>query len=230
MLKQYADVGGVWLPEASKSFAGKAVMPVRSGIVVASVRRPLWSVKEVLKLPEILNPKNAAAEVKALLAQFVKDIDPALFTQEVVWASITHNERVDDGAGIQFNRTLGTIGASNAVANVVAVANASLTKTKTDSSLGADAQSGTTNEFTTIGLSRATGTVQNYSAPASLNGTASGDVVKSFSVSGTGTAQGSGLFDSTTVSGSYLYVEDNFGSSASVVSGDTLQITWTITM
>ena len=230
MIKQYADVGGVWLPERSKSFAGRAVMPQRSGIVVASVRRPLWSVTGTLKLPEILNPKNAAEEIKALLAKVAKELDPRMFTQEVVWASITHNERVDDGAGIQFNRTLGTVGASNGVANVVAVANSNLTKTKTDSSLEADAQSGTTSEFTTIGLSRAVGTVQNYSAPASLNGTASADVVKSFSVSGTGTAEGSGLFDSTTVSGSYLYVEDNFGSSASVVSGDTLQITWTITM
>lgn len=230
MIKQYADIGGVWLPERSKSFAGKAVMPQRSGIVVASVRRPLWSVKGVLKLPEIINPKNAVEEVKALLSKYAKELDPRMFTQEVIWASITHNERVDDGAALQFNRVLGTVGASNGVATSVAVANSNLTKTKTDSSLEADAADLTTSEFTTIGLSRATGTVQNYSAPASLNGTASADVVKSFSVSGTGTAEGSGLFDSNTPTGSKLYVEDNFGSAASVVSGDTLQITWTITM
>lgn len=230
MIKQYADVGGVWVPERTKSYANRAVMPERSGIVVASVRRPLWSVKGVLKLPEILNPKNALAEIKAQLQAYINELDPKMFTTEVVWASITHNERVDDGAALQFHRTLGTVGASNGVATSVAVANQALTKTKTDSSLEVDAADSTASEFTTIGLSRATGTVQNYSAPASLNGTASADVVKSFSVSGTGTAEGSGLFDSNTPAGSKLYVEDNFGSSASVVSGDTLQITWTITM
>ena len=149
---------------------------------------------------------------------------------ETLWASITHNERVDKGASLQVNADFGTVGSTpNGKFSVVAVASASLTKAKGDLSLGSTSANVTTNEFTTIGLSRATGTVQNYVAPASLGATYSVDVYKSFSVSGSGTAYGAGLFDSTTVSGSNLYAEDNFGSTAVLISGDTLNVTATVT-
>lgn len=148
---------------------------------------------------------------------------------ETIWASITHNERVDRGASIQVNDLFGTVGtAPNGVFASVAVASASLTKNKADLSLGSTSADVTTNEFTTIGLSRATGTVQNYGAPASLGATFSVDVYKSFSVSGSGTAYGAGLFDSNTPSGSNLYAEDNFASSAVLISGDTLNVTATV--
>lgn len=218
--KHYEHIGGIWLPERSTSFAGKATAPQRVGIVVAVQRRPRWAIEDLAK-PD---------RIRALLEEELRELDPAKLLSETIWASVTANERVDDGAALQHNRTLGTVGASNGVANVIAVANATLVKTKTDSSLGVDAASLTTNEFTTIGLARAVGTVQNYVAPSTLNGVASADVVKTFTASGSGTARGSGLFDSTTVSGSKLYVEDNFSSDAVLVSGDTLQITWTITM
>lgn len=149
---------------------------------------------------------------------------------ETLWASITHNERVDMGAAIQVNRTFGTVGTTSVgVITAMAIANASLTKAKTDLSLGAASANVTTNEATTAGLSRTAATVQNYVTPASLGATFSCDFYKSFSVSGTITAYGAGLFDSTTVSGSHLYVEDNFSTSASLINGDTLNVTITVT-
>lgn len=148
---------------------------------------------------------------------------------ETIWASITHNERVDRGASIQVNADFGTVGTTpNGKFSVMAVANGTLTKAKTDLSLGIITASVTTNEYTTIGLTRVTGTVQNYVAPASLGAIYSVDVFRSFAVTGSGTAFGAGLFDQVTVSGSNLYAEDNFGSTAVLVNGDTLNVTATI--
>lgn len=145
---------------------------------------------------------------------------------DLMWASISHNERVDDGAAAQDALLFG---AGTTRFTIVAVANATLAgKAQTDSSLGANAASGTTNEFTTIGLSRAAGSLGAYTAPASLGATFSRVVTKTFTASGSGTAYGAGLFDSATVSGSILYVEDNFSSTAVLVSGDTLQVNATI--
>lgn len=229
--KYYEGAGGIWMPERTISRPGAAVMPERAGVVVATIRRPRWSIEDIFKLPDEAHPDLAYRErVRELLSEAMRELDRSKFTQETIWLSITHNERVDDGAGIQFNRTLGTVGAAAAVAANVAVANAAITALKTHRSIQSTSQSVTTNEFTTIGLSRALGTPGNYVAPASLNAVASADVVKSFSVSGSGTGKGSALFDSATPAGSLMYVEDNFSSDAVVVSGDTLQITWTITM
>lgn len=155
---------------------------------------------------------------------------------DLIWASITHNERVDAGANKQSKQVHGggsSPGAPSATAyfNVIAVANASLTKAKGDQSLGSTSANATTNEFTTIGLSRAAATLGggDYTAPASLGATFSQVISKVFTASGGGTAYGAGVFDSTTVSGSILYVEDNFSSTAVLVSGDTLTVTITIT-
>jgi len=230
-VREFVDVGRVFIPSRAISLPGTATRLRERGIVVASQRRPLWSITGALRLPDVQHPApNGYLAVKRLLAPYLALLDPALFRSDVIWASITHNERVDDGAAHNVHRMFGTVGGSNGVGSVIAVANTSFTaKTKTDSSIGEDAADSTTNEFTTIGLSRAVGTVQNYSAPASLNGTFSVDVYKSFSASGGGTAHGAALFDSTTVAGSKLIVEDIFGSDAVVVNGDTLNITWTWT-
>jgi hypothetical protein len=147
---------------------------------------------------------------------------------ETIWADITHNIRSNKGATLQVNKVFGTVGTAPAgVLCSVAVASANITVTDTDLSLGSITQSVTTNEFTTIGLSRATSTPNNYVA-ASAGGTFSVDLPKSFSVSGTGTAYGAGIFDSNTVSGSWLYAEALFGTSASLISGDTLNVTGTV--
>lgn len=150
---------------------------------------------------------------------------------ETLWASITHNERVDRGASIQANRVFGTVGTTAVgVFSAMAIANASLTKTKTDLGLGQATGGATiTNEFATIGLIRVAATIQNLATPGALGGTFSVDAFKSFTLSGGGTAFGAGLFDSATPTGSNLYVEDNFASSAVLISGDTLNVTITIT-
>ncbi len=140
---------------------------------------------------------------------------------EPIWLSVTHNERVDVGAVAQDALVFGS-GTTRFL--IVAVASASLTKAKGDQSLGSTSPNVTTNEFSTIGLSRAAGSLGSYTAPASLGAVFTRRITKAFSVSGTGTAHGAGLFDSATVSGSILYVEDNFSSSAAVINGDTLTV------
>ncbi|MBK9711543.1 MAG: hypothetical protein IPO81_09505 [Kouleothrix sp.] len=89
---------------------------------------------------------------------------PVYGTLALIWASITHNERVDAGAQKQALQTFGgggTPGAPSATVyfNVIAHASATLTKTKTDQSLGSASSGVTTNEFTTIGMSRAAATL-----------------------------------------------------------------------
>lgn len=149
---------------------------------------------------------------------------------ETIWGSVSHNERVSKGGDIQVNRVFGTVGtSSNGVPSAVAVASTGPTATNTHLSIGSVSANVTTNEFTTGGLARAVGTVQNYVVMASLGATFSVDIVKTFTASAGNTATGSALFDNgTTVSPSNIYVEAPFGSSAVLVSGDTLAITWTI--
>lgn len=155
---------------------------------------------------------------------------------DLVWNSVSHNERVDAGAqkqSLQVHGGGGSPGAPSATAYFknIAVANASLTVAKTDLSLGSASANVTTNEFTTIGLSRAAATLSggNYTAPSTLGGTFSQVISYQFTASGGGTAYGAGVFDSTTVSGSILYVEANFASNAIVANGDTLTVQVTIT-
>lgn len=161
---------------------------------------------------------------------------PVIGAYDLIWASITHNERVDAGADKQSKQVHGggsSPGAPSATAyfNVIALASASLTKAKGDQSLGSTSSGVTTNEFTTIGLGRAAASLSggNYTAPSSLGGTFSQVISKLFTASGGGTVYGAGIFDSTTVAGSILYVEDNYSSTAVMVSGDTLTNNVTIT-
>lgn len=226
----HPDLGRIFLAMPALSVPGQPTRPRFGGSVIVAQRRPRWSLRgELPALPHIEKPwPSADLRVKALLAPFRDQVDPKLFDTELIWASVTHNERVNDGGGHNANRLFGTVGASNGVGNVVAVATTGFTaKTATDSSIGVDAASLTTNEFTTIGLSRAVGTPGNYVAATTLNGTYATDIVKTFTASGSGTAHGSALFDSATVSGSILVCEDIFGSDAIMVSADTLAVTWT---
>ena len=152
-------------------------------------------------------------------------IDGQLLGFETIWSSITHNERVDRGALIQDVQCFGT---ASTPFTAVAVADAALTVAAGDESLGIVTPSDTTNEFTTLGLQRVTGSLGTYVAPASLGATFSRIITNTFTATGSATAEGGGLFDDPTVSGSFLYVEDNFGSPAVLVNNDTLQIDVTI--
>jgi len=174
---------------------------------------------------------------------FAKQLRPifgkngVLLRYKPVWMSITHNERVDAGAAYQAQQCFaggGTPAVPSATVyfNAIAVATAGFTtKTKTDLSIGSASTGVTTNEFTTVGLSRVTATGPiggDYTLPASLGATFSQVVKKTFTASGGATAHGAALFNSTTVSGSILYVEDQFSSDAVLVNLDTLAVTITI--
>jgi hypothetical protein len=156
---------------------------------------------------------------------------------EIGTISITHNERVDAGAQEQAVQCFGGGGtpaspSATIYPKVIAIATAGFTtKTKTDQSIGVITSGVTTNEFTTIGLSRVAATTPiggDYTAPASLGAVFSQLIKKTFTFTGGGTAHGSAVFDSATVAGSILYVEDQFSSDAIGITNDTLAITWTI--
>lgn len=204
-------LGRVYVPGrllASKSYAGGAirrVQPGEIGIFVATQQVP----------------------------QF--DGDGRLVGYKLVWSSITHNERVDAGAQKQAVQCFGGGGTPAAPSatvyfNVLAIASAALTKAKGDQSLGSASTGVTTNEFTTIGLSRAVATqiAGNYTVPASLGAQFAQKISKLFTATGTGTAQGAGVFDSVTPAGSILYAEDNFGSTAVLNNADTLTVEVTV--
>jgi hypothetical protein len=190
----FPQMGRIELPFLTRavSYAGCSVKPAVNlrevGICAAVARRPVWA-----------------------------DGDPAsgvLLRMEEFWRSLTHNERVDVGAAIQFNLVFGTSGTTaNGVLTTIAVATTGFTtKTKTDQSIGSATASVTTNEFTGSGLARAAGTVSTYTLPASLGATASQVLTKLYTATAGATAHGSALYDSATVSGSHIYVEDIFGS------------------
>jgi hypothetical protein len=198
-------LGNIYTPKAFKlslslpGYKTRRAEEGERGIFVSSVQRPMF-----------------------------EDDGVTLKRLETIWGDVSHNIRSNKGATLSVNKLFGTVGTAPAgVLSALAIASANITVTDTDLSLGSITQSVTTNEFTTIGLSRTTATIQNYVA-ASAGGTYSVDAYKSFSVSGSGTAYGAGLFDSTTVAGSWLYAEALFGTSASLINGDTLNVTGTV--
>lgn len=231
--KTRPELGKLWIPERSLSLPERAIIPQKRDIFVTLQFRPKWSSKYGLKLPDIPHPYAPRQQIEQLLNPFLRDLPPDALKEELIWHDVGHNERVDKGGDINITRLFGAVSGASTAAGVLtalAIASASLTVAHGDLSLGSGSANVTTNEFTTIGLSRTAATVQNYVATTTLDATVSVDLFKSFSVSGSGTAYGAGLFDSTTVSGSFLFVEKNFGTSAAVISGDTLQVTITITL
>lgn len=227
---QHPDLGRLFLPAPSLSLPGRPTRPRFAGVVVATQRRPLWSLRgDLPRLPNIERPyPDGDRVVRDLLAPYQGLIDPKLWRTEVVWSSVTPNERVNAGGGHNVARIFGTVGSANAVGVNIAVATTGFTtKTATDQSIGVITSGVTTNEFTTIGFSRALGTVQNYIAATTLSGTYAVDIVKTFTASGGGTAHGAAIFDQLTVAASIMLCEDTFSSDAVVVSADTLAITWT---
>lgn len=221
ILRHEPDLGRLFAPASlfrSRSLPG---IPIRRQDL-----REIGLVVAVQKRPRIID----MVERNGVLV-------PVIGAMDLIWHSISHNERVDAGANYQAKQVFGagsSPGAPSATVyfNVIAIASASLTKAKTDQSLGSVSSGVTTNEFTTIGLSRATATTPvggDYTVPSSLGGTFAQNVAKTFTAAGNGTAYGAGLLNSTTVAGSILYVEDNFGSTAVLVSGDTLTVTFGVT-
>lgn len=147
---------------------------------------------------------------------------------KLVWHSITHNDRVNSGGSLTANRMFGQSAiAAVGVMTALAIASTNFTKTATDLSIGSITTGVTTNEFTTGGLARVTGTLGTWTAQSALNGQFTQLLTNTFSSTATQTAYGAATLDSTTPSGSHLFAEDLFAASASLASGDSLALTYT---
>jgi len=201
VLYKHPDLGRIYAPVAltrALSLPGRPAHtppPGEYGVCVAVQKRPVYDEAGILR------------------------------KMKMIWQSITHNERVNQGA---VRQDLALFGSTSMAFTTVALASATLTKTATDLSLGSGTTGVTTNEFTTLGLARAAGALGTYTAPSTLGGQFTRLISKTFTATGNATVYGSGLFDSVTVASSQIYVEDNFSSTAIMVNQDQVTATWTI--
>jgi hypothetical protein len=136
---------------------------------------------------------------------------------------ISYNARVNKGADLIASLVTGA--AQNSISSplppkYIALSTSSLTPAKTDTTLSGETSSS--------GMARALGTQGSYTGPSSLDGAASYTVTKTFTASGSITIESSALFDAS--SSGNLFAETNLPSSAVLLSGDTLSITWTINL
>ncbi len=124
----------------------------------------------------------------------------------------THNLRTNAGADFQKNQMSGT---AVAVANYIAVTANATAAAAADTTLTA--------EETTNGLARATGTFAGGAA-----GSTSYTLSKTFTYSGGSaiTLAKAGMFNAA--SAGTMVFEAVFGSTATLVSGDQITVTWTV--
>ena len=239
---QPSDLGWIDFPETTVSYPnGGKCSAIYTGAITATIERMPIEERGILHVPDFRNTD----ELDAFLAPYRGEYAPEMFVPKLEWATVGHNQRTDEGWKMQVFRCFGTIGetAAGTVFNAIALGatNAAttitggpaVTRAKTDLSLGIITASVTTHEFvvgTGPGLQRAAATVQNLgSVPSALDSTSTHDIYKSFNtITCTADVYNSALFDSTTVAGSHLYCEGVF-AVASVISGDTLNVTWTCT-
>lgn len=127
---------------------------------------------------------------------------------ETVWNVITNS-----GRDFLHNQGYGTTGLGANGLNFIGLSDDSLTETSASTTLS--------NEITTNGLGRAQGTV-NHSA-----GTNTTTIERTFTASGTQSARKAALF--TAVSSGIMNHALSF-TQRSLINGDTLQITFTITL
>lgn len=118
-------------------------------------------------------------------------------------ARALHNSRTDEGASWMYNQLTGQ--GSPGAGIYIALSSASQTIVKGMTSL--------TSELSGDGLDRASATIQNYTAPASLDGSASYELTKTFIYTGASpqTVASVGIFDASSA-GSLIWV---FNASAS---------------
>lgn len=239
---QPKKLGWIDFPETTVSYPnGGKCAAIYTGAITTTIERMPIEEKGIVHVPDF----KEQWELDEFLRPYRENYDPALFEKKLEWATVGHNQRTDEGWKMQVFRCFGTIGetAAATVFNVIALGatNAAtvitggpaVTPAKTDLSLGIITASVTTHEFvvgTGPGLQRAAATVQNLgSVPSALDSTSTHDIYKSFNtITCTADVYNSAIFDSTTVAGSHLYCEGVF-AVASVISGDTLNVTWTCT-
>lgn len=138
-------------------------------------------------------------------------------------AAHSYNSRVAKGGDLAASLITGT--SLNSISTplppkYIALSTSSLSPANGDTTLSG--------ETAASGLARALGTQGSYVTPASLDGACSYTVTKTFTAGATATIVSAALFDAASTGN--LFVEANLSSSASVVSGDTLAITWTINL
>jgi hypothetical protein len=119
-----------------------------------------------------------------------------------------HNLRTNAGINWQYNQMAGT---TAAVCTYIALSNDSGAPSATDTAVAS--------EITTNGLSRASGTASHTTNATSYT------VAYTFTATGAQSAQKAGLLNAS--SAGTLCFENTF-TQVSLVSGDTLAVTWTI--
>ena len=121
-----------------------------------------------------------------------------------------HNLRVNSGINWQYGQMAG---GTAAVCTYIALTNTAITPAATDTALSG--------EITANGLSRALGTVTHTSNATSYT------LANTFTATGTQAAQAAAILNASS-SGTMCF--ENTFTQASLVSGDTLTVTWTIAL
>jgi hypothetical protein len=132
------------------------------------------------------------------------------------------NSRVNIGGDLIGSLITGT--SLNSISSPLPPKYIALADTSTITAAAADTT--LSHETAASGLTRALGTQGGYTRPTTLDGAASYTVTKTFTAGATATVYAAALFDAASTGN--MFVEANLSSSATLNSGDTLQITWTV--
>ena len=105
------EIGRIFIPEATMSFPkGGKCRPIHSGVVVATQHRLYGTIHNIWKFEDDPNHADGAAWLEEKLAPYRGEVNPFYFERQIAMVSVTHNDRVNDGGGIQVNRLFGTVG------------------------------------------------------------------------------------------------------------------------
>lgn len=131
-----------------------------------------------------------------------------------------YNARINSGAA-QQGVLMGS--AAGNPFKFMALSTASLTIAKTDTTLASEITSGTD-----AGLVRVSATFGTYTAPSTVGGAASFVLSNTYTAATGATVQSCALFDAS--SSGNMFSEINFSSSAVLSAGDSLAVSYTITI
>ena len=247
MTVTHEDILKTAIPTATVNFpGGGACRPRHTGVIISTLTRTRLAQRGLLYgVKEIENPTDyeKAHQLDHLIGEFA----PELWKRDLIWASVSHNERVDKGAAGQLYRTLSTglttsptfTPATSTIGfRIIALSTTNPAAAASHLSLYTTTASNQSLEYSTNGLGgsprQLTGlSIGTYTnAGAAANETASAQLSIAFTCSGgTQTVYGAGIFDSETVTGSNLYAEGTFAEGpTSVTTADVLTVTWTVTM
>ena len=135
-----------------------------------------------------------------------------------------YNSRVNIGSDLIGSLITGA--AQNSIVTplpplYIALSTATLTPAAADTTLAS--------ETTKTGVARAIGAVQSYTRATALDGSASFNVYKLFTLTDTATTiVSAALFDNTHATPGNMFVEANLASSAVMATNDTLGVTWVV--